>query len=85
MKNPDYLVMCSQCEVRIHPEDYKKHKKTCQQAPAYILYPVYPQPFYPYNYWNRSPWWEWQPTVSTGGVSSDYSNGTVISLTGSNS
>jgi len=58
MKNPDYLIMCSDCEVRIHPDDYKKHKKTCQQAPAYVPYPVYPAyPTYP-------DWRHWQPPLS---------------------
>ena len=62
MKKPDYLVMCSQCEVRIHPDDYEKHKAGCQQKQNYIPmpYPVYPQPYDPYPY-RTYPLWEWQP------------------------
>lgn len=60
MKNPDYLIMCSKCEVRIHTDDYNKHKVSCQQPANYIPmpYPVYPQP---YDYHRTYPFWEWRP------------------------
>jgi len=32
----DYLVMCSKCEVRMHPDDYKKHKKHCNPYHVWI-------------------------------------------------
>ena len=61
MKKPDYLVMCSNCEVRIHPDDYQKHKIKCE-SPVYPIYPIYPiYPLYPAIY-NPYPIWEWQPT-----------------------
>jgi len=75
MKNPDYLVMCSKCEVRIHPDDYKKHKRSCRQMMDYIpmpypIYPVYPQPYYPPYY---SPW-----VTLTGTTTATFGTMTVV-------
>lgn len=60
----DYLIMCSECEVRMHPDDYNKHKVLCgakkqeyipQPMPA-LPYPI-PQPFNPYPGFDR----DWVP------------------------
>ena len=69
MKNPDYLVMCSKCEIRIHPDDYKKHKKHCNPLVEYIPYPAYPiypeRLRLPWEPWQPSPWWGTTPYVHT--------------------
>ncbi len=61
----DYLTMCSKCEVRMHPDDYKKHKKHCKPNVEYVPYPVYPQQ--PYQPWPAYPY----PTWVTGTTSTD--------------
>ncbi len=61
----DYLVMCSKCEVRIHPDDYKKHKKTCCREYDYIPMPYLVYPYHLNPPWNPNLWWGTTPYVHT--------------------
>jgi len=60
----DYLTMCSRCEVRMHPDDYKKHKKHCNPAIEYVPYPIYPA-YHPL--WPNLPYPSW-PTWTSGTI-----------------